>query len=103
MKNPFKRTALEYTYEGERERLLNWLNDNEPDTEQYHAVMNRLDQLDKMLNRTSELKKTVIPALGTVGGVAGIYALQQFAGVLVPKALDAIAAKQAERKTKELD
>jgi len=35
--------------------------------------------------------------------VAGIYALQQFAGVLVPKALDAIASRSSQKKTSERD
>lgn len=104
MRNPFKREKPSYTYELEHERLLNWLNDNEPDTDGYETVMRRLNELDKMMNRTSELKKTLIPALGTVGGVAGIYALQQFAGVIVPKALESIAARQeAKKHPQELD
>lgn len=102
MHNPFKRKRTEYTYEIERERLLNWLNDNEPTTDEYHQVMNRLNELDKMINRTSELKKTLIPALGTVGGVAAIYTIQQFAGVIIPKALDALPSRQQHRSN-ELD
>jgi hypothetical protein len=103
MRNPFKREIREDTYEFERKRLLDWLNNAEPDTDEYQKVMNRLNELDKMINRTSELKKTVIPALGTIGGVAGIYAIQQFAGVIVPKALESLAARQEQKKHKELD
>lgn len=103
MHNPFKRQSAVGDYEYERKRLLDWLNNAEPETEGYEKVMHRLNELDKMMNRTSELKKTVIPALGTIGGVAGIYAIQQFAGVIVPKALDSIAARQDARKSKELD
>lgn len=103
MKLPFKRQKPDYTYEMERERLLNWLNDNEPDTEEYEKVMHRLNELDKLINRTSELKKTVIPALGTLGGVTAIYAVQQFAGVLLPKIIELNAARQEQKKTKELD
>lgn len=104
MQNPFKRKHSDYTIKAERERLLNWLNDEEPHTEKYKEVMHRLNDLDKMHRRTSEINKTVIPALGTIGGVAGIYALQQFAGVLVPKALETLAARQEQKKqSKELD
>lgn len=103
MQNPFKRKLESGTYEYERERLLDWLNDAEPETDEYHKVMQRLNDLDKMINRTSEFNKTLIPALGTLGGVAGIYALQQFAGVIVPKALESIAARQEAKKAQELD
>lgn len=104
MQNPFKREKPDYTYELERERLLNWLNDSEPDSDGYQTVMARLNELDRMQKRTSEFNKAIIPALGTVGGVAGIYALQQFAGVLVPKALEALAARQeAKKNPQELD
>jgi len=91
-------------YKVERRRLLEHMERLDPVSDEYEKAMKRLDQLDKILNRTTELKKTLIPALGTVGAVTGIYALQQFAGVLVPKALDSIAARQEQRKaTKELD
>lgn len=103
MDNPFKRTIKPDTYEYERKRLLDWLNNAEPDTDEYQKVMGRLNELDRMINRTSELKKTVIPALGTIGGVGAIYAIQQFAGVIVPKALDSIAARQEAKKHRELD
>lgn len=98
MRNPFKRPKPDYTYEYERQRLLGWLNDNEPDTDEYQTVMNRLNELDRMMNRTTDFNKALIPALGTVGGVAAIYSLQQFAGVLVPRALESIAAKQDSKK-----
>lgn len=88
-------------YVEERERLLDELKKLSPTTDEYQKVMNRLNELDKILNRTTELKKTVIPALGGIGAVAGIYALQQFAGVLVPKALESLAARQEQKKHKE--
>lgn len=91
-------------YVAERQRLLEHLETLAPTTDEYHTVLTRLNELDKILNRTTELKKTVIPALGTIGGVAGIYGLQQFAGVLVPKALEAIAARTENKKhPKELE
>lgn len=90
-------------YEAERQRLLETLKRLDPTCEDYDTVMSRLNQLDRILNRTSEKFKTVIPALGTVAGVAGIYALQQFAGVIVPKALDAIASRSTAKNQKELD
>jgi hypothetical protein len=88
-------------YVAERERLLEELKKLSPVTEEYQTVMHRLNELDKILNRTTELKKTVIPALGGISAVAGIYALQQFAGVLVPKALESIATRQEQKKHKE--
>lgn len=101
MHNPFKRKPKPYI--DERERLLTALETHSPDSDEYQKVMNRLDQLDKILNRTSELKKTVIPTLGTIGAITGIYALQQFVGVIVPKALDSLAARTEQKKPKELD
>ena len=96
MFNPLKRKPK--PYEAERDRLLEVLkNHPSPDSDEYKAIMARLDQLDKILNRTTELKKTVIPALGTIGAVGGIYALQQFGGILVPKVLDSIAARQDKK------
>ena len=90
-------------YVAERERLLEHIKTLDPASDEYEKVMKRLDQLDRILNRTTELKKTVIPALGTIGAVSGIYALQQFAGVIVPKALDSIAARQEQKKSKETE
>lgn len=88
-------------YVEERQRLLETLKMHHPSTDEYQTVMARLNELDKILNRTTELKKTVIPALGGISAVAGIYALQQFAGVLVPKALETLAARQEQKKNKE--
>lgn len=101
MKNPLKRSPKPYV--AERDRLLEVLAATPPTTDEYKIVMAELDKLDKILNRTTELKKTVIPALGTVGAVGGIYALQQFAGVIVPKALDAIASRSSAKKSNDLD
>ena len=90
-------------YEAERLRLLDHLESSDPESDEYERVMKRLDQLDKILNRTSEFNKTVIPAISTIASVAGIYALQQFAGVIVPKALDTIASRSTAKSNKELD
>lgn len=84
-------------YEEERVRLLDHLNTSDPESPEYETVMKRLDQLDRILNRTSEMNKTLIPALSTVASVAGIYGLQQFAGVLIPKALDTIASRASQK------
>lgn len=102
MRNPFKRQR-KAAYVQERERLLVALETHDPASDEYHKVMSRLDQLDKILNRTNELTKTVIPAVGTIGAVTGIYALQQFAGVIVPKALDSLAARQEQKKSQQDD
>lgn len=102
MRNPFKRPAKPYV--AERDRLLEELSKLSPDSNRYELVLTRLSELDRILNRTSEFKKTVIPAFGTAAAVGGIYALQQFGGVIVPKALEALAARQEAKKApKELD
>lgn len=101
MKNPFKFKTKPYV--AERTRLLEFVATLNPITTEYATVMARIDELDRILNRTTELKKTVIPALGTGGAVVGIYALQQFAGVIVPKALDSLAARSEKKQTKELE
>lgn len=98
---PMKRQPS--VYEPERLRLLDQLTKLPADGDEYQKVMNQLDKLDKILNRTSELKKTVIPALGTVASVVSIYALQQFAGVIVPKALDTIASRSSQKTPKDHD
>lgn len=101
MHNPLKRKPK--PYEAERLRLLARVATLDPISDEYGKVMAQIDKLDKILNRTTELKKTVIPALGTIGAVTGIYALQQFAGVIVPKALDAIASRNQQKNPKELE
>ena len=88
-------------YVAERTRLLKHISTLPPESDDYQKVMARINELDKILNRTTELKKTVIPALGGITAVGGIYALQQFAGVLVPKALETLAARQEQKKHKE--
>lgn len=103
MKNPLKRDPALYSYELERQRLLIWLNKADPASPDYEKVMKRLDEIDRINHRTSEFKKALIPALGTIGGVAGIYALQQFAGIIVPKALDAIASRKDSKNNNEFD
>lgn len=104
MRNPFKREKNEITYQRERLRLLDHLNDTPPDSEEYETVMRRLNDLDKIKKRSYELTKTAIPALGAIGGVIGIYGLQQFGGIIVPKALESLNARQeAKKNPPELD
>lgn len=103
MQNPFKRSKPTYTDEAERERLLEWLNSLKPTDTDYETVLKRLNELDRIHKRSSEFQKTIIPTLATGFGIAGIYGLQQFAGVIVPKALESIAARQEAKKSKELD
>lgn len=90
-------------YEAERQRLLMHITSLSPESDEYQKVMTQIDKLDKILNRTSELTKTIIPAIGTIGSVAGIYALQQFAGVIVPKALETIASRSPQKNNNELN
>lgn len=88
-------------YHKERARLMEWAQSLDPTTDEYQSLMKRIDELDRILNRTSELKKTVIPALGGIGGVLGIYALQQFGGLIVPKALEVLATREEKKHLKE--
>lgn len=99
MHNPFKRKPKPYV--AERIRLLEYISTLDPITDEYHTVMTRINDLDKILNRTTELKKTVIPVVGTSVAIGGVYALQQFGGVLVPKALETLAARNEQKKHKE--
>lgn len=80
-------------YETERQRLLEKASTLDPTGAQYKDVMLRIDQLDQIIKRSSESFKTIIPASATVISVVGIYVIQQFAGVVVPKALDMLAAR----------
>lgn len=100
----FNRFRRPKPYVDERDRLLTTLETLHPSTDEYQTVMARLNELDRILNRASETKKAIIPAAGTAVAIGGIYALQQFGGVIVPRALESIAARQEQRKaTKELD
>jgi hypothetical protein len=100
MQNPFMRKPK--PYEAERQRLLEYAATLTPSSDEYFKALQRIDILDKILNRTSELKKTLIPALGTIGALTGIYLLQQFAGILIPKAVETYSVRQ-EIKTLEKD
>lgn len=99
MHNPLKRKPKPYV--AERDRLLDELKALPPDGNRYHIVMTRLNELDKILNRTTELKKTVIPAMGAAVAVGAVYAVQQFGGVMVPKALERIELRHEQKKSKE--
>lgn len=102
MRNPFRRKPKPYV--PERDRLLLHLAATSPVDDDYQTVMSRLNDLDRIHNRASETRKAIIPAAGTAIAIGGIYALQQFGGVLVPKALESIAARQEAKKSpKELD
>jgi hypothetical protein len=97
MHNPFTRKPKPYV--AERDRLLEIVAQLDPVDPEYHTVLQRINDLDKILNRTSEKFKTVVPAAGTAVAIGGVYALQQFGGVIVPKALEAIAARQEQKKS----
>jgi hypothetical protein len=90
------------TYEDERSRLLIAASTLDPTTTEYAVVMTNIDRLDQIIKRSSEKLKTVIPACVTAVSLVGIYAIQQFAGVVVPKALEAIASRQ-NKELKEKD
>lgn len=97
MRNPFKRSPKPYV--AERDRLLEHIKTLPPTSDEYHTVLQRVNDIDKILNRTSEKFKTVVPAAGTAVAIGGVYALQQFGGVIVPKALESIAARQEQKKS----
>lgn len=99
MHNPLKRKPKPYV--AERDRLQEKLATLDPTSDEYQTVMTRLSELDRIINRASETRKAVIPAIGTAVAIGGVYALQQFGGVVVPKALEAIAARQEQKKHKE--
>lgn len=96
MFNPLKRKPKPYV--AERDRLLKVLDILDPTDEDYSAVLHRLNEIDKILNRSSDKFKTVVSAAGPVAAIGGIYALQQFGGVLVPKAMESYAARQESKK-----
>ena len=100
MQNPFKRKPK--PYEAERQRLLEYAATLTPTSDDYHKTIQRIDTLDKIIHRSSELSKTLIPALGTIGALTGIYMLQQFAGILLPKAVETYSTRQ-ELRTREND
>ncbi len=85
-------------YVDEQQRLLEVAKTLEPHSDQYTKVMARIDQLDKIIKRSSERTRALIPAVATIGSVVGIYALQQFAGVIVPKALDMLTGKNSKNR-----
>lgn len=96
MFNPLKRKPKPYVQE--RDRLLEKLGDLDPRDDDYNTVLHRVNDLDKILNRSSDKFKAVVAAAGPVAAIGGIYALQQFGGVLVPKAMESYAARQEAKK-----
>lgn len=99
MRNPLKRKPK--PYRAERDRLQEKLAVLDPTTDEYHTVMTRLNELDRIINRASETRKAIIPAAGTAVAIGGIYALQQFGGAIVPRALESLAARQEQKKSQE--
>ena len=82
-------------YEAEQLRLLDHLTSADPESKEYAAVVARLDEIDTLLNRRRfNWIQTAIPAATSVVAIAGIYALQQFGGVLIPKVLESFASRQ---------
>lgn len=81
------------SYEDERQRLLETASKLDPTTDEYHKVMTRIDLLDKIMKRSSEKIKALIPASATVLSLIGLYAIQQFAGVVAPKAMDMLVGR----------
>jgi len=102
MFNPFKRKPKPYA--PERDRLLKTLALSDPASDEYQTVLHRLNEIDKILNRSSDKFKTLVTTAGPVAAIGGIYALQQFGGVLVPKVAESYAARQEQKKhPRELD
>lgn len=98
----FERLKGTHSYVKERERLLTIASTLEPTSDEYHKVMTRIDLLDKITKRSSDAVKAIIPASATVVGLMGIYAIQQFAGVAVPKAMDMLVGRR-NRNSEEAD
>lgn len=94
-------TGESKTYDDERQRLLECLAKLDPTDPQYKTVLERIDSLDKITKRSSDRAKALIPACATVVSVVGIYALQQFAGVVVPKALDMLTGRNTKNKDED--
>jgi hypothetical protein len=91
-------------YVAERDRLQERLASLDPASDEYQTVLHRMNELDKILNRSSDKFKTVVSTAGPVVAIGGIYALQQFGGVLVPKVAETYAARQESKKNpRELD
>lgn len=89
------------SYEDEKQRLLEVAAHLDPHVPEYKTVMDRLDQLDKITKRSGDKVKAFIPACATVVSVVGIYALQQFAGVVVPKALDVLTGRSTSDRNEK--
>lgn len=77
----------------EHRRLYETAFTMDPASDEYAKVMDRIDQHDKILKRSSEKLKTFIPAAATVISVGAIYATQQFGGLLIPKVVEAITSR----------
>jgi hypothetical protein len=101
MRNPFTRKPKPYV--AERLRLLEIIAQLDPVDEEYQTVMARINELDRIIKRASETRKAVIPAAGTAVAIGGVYALQQFGGVIVPKALERLEARHEQKKSQQDD
>lgn len=102
MRNPFKRKPKPYV--AERDRLLLQLETLTPASDEYHTVMQRLSDIDKIMNRSSDKFKTLVTTAGPVAAIGAIYGIQQFGGVLIPRAAEAYATRQdAKKHPRELD
>lgn len=97
----FNRPSGVRTYGDERQRLLEAAAHLDPHLPEYKTVMDRIDQLDKISKRSGDKAKAFIPACATVVSVIGIYALQQFAGVVIPKALDVLTGRSTSDRNEK--
>lgn len=98
-----RREGVPRSYEDERQRLLITASTLDPTSEEYAVVLTQINMLDKIQKRSSEKLKTIIPACITAASLVGIYAVQQFAGVVVPKAMDAIASRSNRTQNEKED
>lgn len=87
-------------YELERRRLMVALDTIDPTSDDYATVLNRVEQLDKIIKRSSELTKTLIPAGATAVGLVMIYGFQQSLGLL-PKAVDMLVSRQQPKSPQD--
>ena len=86
MKNPFEKKPSPYL--PIKEQLFEEANNRACFSDEFNQVMEHIDTLDKIEKRSSDAKIAAIGVAGPALGIVGIYALQQFAGVIVPKALE---------------
>ncbi|RTL03868.1 hypothetical protein EKK58_11880 [Candidatus Dependentiae bacterium] len=95
MKNPLYEEAYDAsTYDDLRHQILNKLATTDPTTPEYGQAFARLNELDEIVKRPSGRFEAALAASGPVAAVVGIYLVQQFGGILVPKVLETFVSRR---------